>query len=51
MARAIRELIDNPERANAIGRQARATACERYSWDEIARRQRDLYEALRAEIA
>jgi GT2 family glycosyltransferase/glycosyltransferase involved in cell wall biosynthesis len=51
MKEAIRLLMANPERAREIGAQARKTVCARYSWDEIARRQRDLYEALRAEIA
>jgi GT2 family glycosyltransferase/glycosyltransferase involved in cell wall biosynthesis len=51
MARTIRELIARPDRIQEIGARARATVCARYSWDEIARRQRELYEALRAEIA
>lgn len=50
MASEIRDLIANPERVREIGAHARHTVCARYSWDEIARLQRDLYEALRAEI-
>jgi glycosyltransferase involved in cell wall biosynthesis len=51
MARAIRELIETPARGLEIGMQARETVCARYSWDGIARLQRDLYDALRAATA
>lgn len=51
MAAAIRSLIENPARVRQLGEHARATACARYSWDKVARRQCALYEALRAEIA
>lgn len=51
MAQTIRELIASPGRVRELGERARATVCARYSWDEIAQRQLELYEALRAEMA
>lgn len=44
---AIRGLLADPARREALGRNARATAERDYDWDVIARRQRELYESLR----
>jgi glycosyltransferase involved in cell wall biosynthesis len=46
MAEAISALLDSPQRREALGRQARRTAEERFGWDAIARLQRELYESL-----
>jgi glycosyltransferase involved in cell wall biosynthesis len=46
MAAAISALLDSPERREALERQARRTAEERFGWDIIAETQRELYESL-----
>ena len=47
LARAMRELFENPDRARAMGEFA-ATITRRYSWDSIAARHIALYEGLQA---
>jgi GT2 family glycosyltransferase/glycosyltransferase involved in cell wall biosynthesis len=49
MARAIEELIANPERRAELERRARETAVQRYDWDVIAREQERLYRGLVSE--
>jgi GT2 family glycosyltransferase/glycosyltransferase involved in cell wall biosynthesis len=49
MARAIAELIANPERRSELERRARETAVQRYDWDVIAKAQERLYRELVAE--
>jgi glycosyltransferase involved in cell wall biosynthesis len=46
MARAIRELLDDPGRRRVIEKQARATVERRFDWDIVASQQRRLYEEL-----
>jgi GT2 family glycosyltransferase/glycosyltransferase involved in cell wall biosynthesis len=46
MAAAISALLDSPERREALERQARRTAEERFGWDIIAEAQHELYESL-----
>ncbi len=46
MARAIAELLDNPERRKAIEREARARVERDYDWDTIALAQAGLYREL-----
>jgi len=46
MAGAIEHLFEHPERRQALERQARRAAEERYDWDRIAKRQKELYESL-----
>jgi len=45
-AEAIRSLLNDALRREALGRQARATAERDYDWDAIAARQRELYRQL-----
>ncbi len=47
-ARAVHELLSDPERRVRLERAARAAAERDYDWDAIARRQRQLYESLMA---
>jgi glycosyltransferase involved in cell wall biosynthesis len=46
MARAILDLLENPERRQAMEREARLTVERTFDWDVIARRQKQLYEEL-----
>lgn len=46
MASAIARLIEDPERRQAIEREARRIVVERYDWDVIGRRQAELYQSL-----
>ncbi len=46
MARAITRLLDSPEDRQALERNARAKAEERYGWDAIAAEQKRLYSSL-----
>jgi GT2 family glycosyltransferase/glycosyltransferase involved in cell wall biosynthesis len=46
MARAISALLDSPERREAMERQARRTAEQRFGWDLISGVQKGLYESL-----
>lgn len=46
---AIRSLLDDPERAEAMGRRGRDKADERYRWSVLADRVVDLYEAAGAD--
>ena len=46
LARAITELMADPERAAAMGKAGRRRAVEQFSWTSIARQTADLYEAL-----
>ena len=50
MAEAIRSLMANREHVVQLGRAARATVQERYSWDHIAGEQRRMYQLLMAEM-
>ncbi|ESP86920.1 glycosyltransferase family 4 protein [Candidatus Halobonum tyrrellensis] len=43
---ALRDLLDEPETVEAMGRENRRLAEERYDWADIARRLRDLYAEL-----
>jgi GT2 family glycosyltransferase/glycosyltransferase involved in cell wall biosynthesis len=43
MAAAISALLDDPQRRRELGRKARLAAEERFSWDVIARTQREMY--------
>jgi alpha-maltose-1-phosphate synthase len=42
----VNELLDNPERASAMGRAGRARAVEEYGWNAIAARTVSIYESL-----
>ena len=42
MAAAIGELLDDPERADALGRSGRLAAEGMYSWSSVVRRTLDL---------
>lgn len=44
-ARAIIDVINNPDLANSIGASARELVGEKYSWDTVGKRLLDLYEA------
>jgi glycosyltransferase involved in cell wall biosynthesis len=46
MARAILDLLENPERRQAMEREARLTVERSFDWDVIAQRQKQLYEEL-----
>jgi glycosyltransferase involved in cell wall biosynthesis len=46
MAQAILDLLENPERRQAMEREARLTVERTFDWDVIARRQKQLYEEL-----
>jgi glycosyltransferase involved in cell wall biosynthesis len=46
MAEAIRELLDDPAKREAIERQARMTVERRFDWDVIAGQQKRVYEEL-----
>jgi glycosyltransferase involved in cell wall biosynthesis/GT2 family glycosyltransferase len=46
MARAIRDLLDNPAKRETIERQARLTVERRFDWDVIACQQKQMYEEL-----
>jgi GT2 family glycosyltransferase/glycosyltransferase involved in cell wall biosynthesis len=46
MVRAITRLLDSPEDRQALERNARRTAEQRYGWDAIAEEQKRLYESL-----
>ena len=46
MARAIRELLENPARRRSFESQARRTAEQKYDWRQIARLQRQLWDRL-----
>lgn len=46
MAEEIGRLLESPERCYRLGTEARRTAEQRYNWDEIAKRQTELYERL-----
>jgi phosphatidylinositol alpha-mannosyltransferase len=46
LAAAIVELLEDEQRRAALGESARSLARERYSWDEIASRLREIYEAV-----
>jgi len=48
MARAIRELIENPAQRQSIEHQARLTVERRFDWDVIARTQKQLFDELMA---
>jgi glycosyltransferase involved in cell wall biosynthesis len=43
LARAILDLIRNPDRARAMGAAGRSKVMERYTWRQIARRFREIY--------
>ncbi len=47
-AAAIQELLDDPERARRLGKNARQTAFERFSAEAMAERYMELYERLLA---
>ncbi len=51
MAAAVRSLIADPGRCEQLAANAWQTVRERYDWDRIAERQREIYETLLAEIA
>ena len=42
----IKHLLNSPEHREEIGRQARRTVEQRFDWDEIARKQREMYQDL-----
>jgi len=46
MTAAIKDLLMNPEKRTAIGRQARTTVERGFDWDAIARGQKQMYEEL-----
>jgi glycosyltransferase involved in cell wall biosynthesis len=46
MARAILDLLENPERRQAMEREARLTVERTFDWDVVGRRQKQLYEEL-----
>ncbi len=46
LADALVALAEDEPRRRALGVAARRVALERYSWDEVARRLREIYEAL-----
>ncbi len=48
-AAAVRRLLEDPALRRDLGLQARRTAEKDYDWDQIARRQKELYDALLAE--
>jgi glycosyltransferase involved in cell wall biosynthesis len=48
LADRIGELVQNPDRARALGQSLRARAITRFSWDDAARRLLGVYEAIRA---
>jgi len=51
MAQAIEELINDPVRCERLGAAARRRVERQYNWDEIARRQTELYrELLKADL-
>jgi glycosyltransferase involved in cell wall biosynthesis len=45
-ATAIREVLDNPALARAMGEAGRQRAVERFSWDVVSRRLADLVESV-----
>ncbi len=47
LAERIRELVQNPARARALGQALRTRAINRFSWDDAARRLLAVYEAIR----
>jgi glycosyltransferase involved in cell wall biosynthesis len=46
MARAVREMLDEPSKRQAIETQARQTVERKFDWDVIAKQQKTLYEDL-----
>lgn len=46
MRDAMRAILDDPERARAMGKRGRARVLERFTWDAVARRCFDAYERL-----
>jgi GT2 family glycosyltransferase/glycosyltransferase involved in cell wall biosynthesis len=51
MAKMIAEMMEDSEKRKKIERQARQTVEQRYGWDAIGARQRELYESLRPRTA
>jgi glycosyltransferase involved in cell wall biosynthesis len=49
LARAIRVLLDYPDRLAAMGSAARARVAARFTWEEATRRLGDLYDTVRSE--
>jgi glycosyltransferase involved in cell wall biosynthesis len=46
MAHAILELFENPRKRSSLEQQARRTAANKFDWDEIARKQKRVYDDL-----
>jgi glycosyltransferase involved in cell wall biosynthesis len=49
LAAAIRQMLDDPERAEARGRRLRQRAIAKYSWDDAGRRLVEIYESVMVE--